>query len=279
VFQTRRVLIWGKTYPELSWKSRETVCTGGCTEDGTPIRLYPVNLRYLQNHQQYGLYDWIEIPLERDKADPRPESHKVDAARLKVIRRVGPQNGWAERRTVVFANRSWHYACVEDLKGRQQAGYHSLGIVPVGAVEDVRLVERPHAERVKHETKLAELRSTIDLFGVEQKALEFMPYRVHLRWRCQRLDGDRACPGHSAGVLDWGLMELMRRLGPLAAQQKMQELGDLQRYDLHLFVGNFFTHQRVFGIIALWYPLRSALAQTDLFTVPGVEGHRPAPCA
>jgi hypothetical protein len=57
--QKIRVLIWGKTYPELSTHYRETVCTGGVREDGSPIRLYPVPLRYLDTEKRYELYDWV----------------------------------------------------------------------------------------------------------------------------------------------------------------------------------------------------------------------------
>ena len=32
------VLIWGKTYPELSSRYVETVCTGALREDRTPVR-------------------------------------------------------------------------------------------------------------------------------------------------------------------------------------------------------------------------------------------------
>ena len=39
VREEKKILIWGKTYPELSTKDLETVCTGGVTEDGRPIRL------------------------------------------------------------------------------------------------------------------------------------------------------------------------------------------------------------------------------------------------
>jgi hypothetical protein len=266
MFHTKRVLIWGKTYPELSWSRKETVCTGGCTEDGRPIRLYPVKLRYLARHQQYGLYEWIEVPVERNRKDPRPESHRVNDQQLRVLERVGTDHGWRERASTVFADRSWHYGCVEDLKARQRNGLHSLGLVAVGAVKDVRLVERSDDHRKKHEAKLAELRSTLDLFsGIRQKDLEFIPYRVVLRWRCERLDGPDRCPGHSAAILDWGLMELARKRGPEAARQKMEELADLDRYDLRLFMGNFFRRQYVFGVIGLWYPLRRELQQTELF--------------
>lgn len=36
-----RVLIWTKTYPELSTRYIETVCTAGVLEDGSPVRPVP----------------------------------------------------------------------------------------------------------------------------------------------------------------------------------------------------------------------------------------------
>jgi hypothetical protein len=51
------------------------------------------------------------------------------------------------------------------------------------------------------------------------------------------------CPGHSAGGLDWGLMELGRKRGWEAARQEMEELADLRRYDLWLFMGNCLGQQ------------------------------------
>jgi hypothetical protein len=68
-FETIRVLIWGKTYPEISKKYVETVCTGRVREDGSPIRRYPVPLRYLDGSKQYSLYDWIEVPVEKSHSD------------------------------------------------------------------------------------------------------------------------------------------------------------------------------------------------------------------
>ena len=38
MWQRRRILIWGKTRPELSKKYREIVCTGGVFEDTKKTR-------------------------------------------------------------------------------------------------------------------------------------------------------------------------------------------------------------------------------------------------
>jgi len=81
-FTTERVLIWGKNYPKLSKRYAETVSTAGVRENGTPIRLYPVPLRYLGSDSQYRLYDWVDLPickshLERSlrPSHPRASGH------------------------------------------------------------------------------------------------------------------------------------------------------------------------------------------------------------
>jgi len=80
-YERAQVLILAKTYPELSRKYAETVCTAGIRDNGRPIRLYPVPLRYLTEEAQYRLYDWIEVLIRKSSRDPRPESYSIDAAR------------------------------------------------------------------------------------------------------------------------------------------------------------------------------------------------------
>jgi hypothetical protein len=269
--QAQRILIWGKTYPELSERHRETVCTGGCFEDGTPVRIYPVPLRYLPEFNQYRLYDWIEVPVGPSTRDRRPESHKVLAPdRLKVVSHLDSDDGWLERRRVIFANRDWHYECLEDLKARQRREGTSMGLVKVGEVSRVWLEERGAEERRHHAEKLARLRAKLDLFDTAPaKHLAFFPFKVRIEWRCERRSGPRACPGHTAAVMDWGLGELGRREGGQVALARMQELANVDKYDLRLYMGNFKAHPRNFGVVGLWYPLirhvqRNAYVQESL---------------
>ena len=53
-----RVFIIAKTYPELSSKYGETVCTAGVDEAGNPLRLYPIPFRYLSGPQRFKRYQW-----------------------------------------------------------------------------------------------------------------------------------------------------------------------------------------------------------------------------
>jgi hypothetical protein len=68
-----KILIWERP-TELSSRHVETVCTGGCLEDGRPNRLYPVDLCYLERHKQYSLYDWIEVPIAKYSGGLQPIS-------------------------------------------------------------------------------------------------------------------------------------------------------------------------------------------------------------
>lgn len=64
--KTERILVTVKTYPTLSKKYGETVCTAGIREDGSWIRLYPVPFRRLNEEEQYHKYDWIEARVKKN---------------------------------------------------------------------------------------------------------------------------------------------------------------------------------------------------------------------
>ena len=51
--QTTRVLITVLTYPHPSTRWDELVCTGGVSEEGEWIRLYPIDYRYRPREQQF----------------------------------------------------------------------------------------------------------------------------------------------------------------------------------------------------------------------------------
>jgi hypothetical protein len=59
-----RVLITVKTYPTLSEKYDELVCTAGFREDGSWIRIYPIPFRKLDYQNQYHKWQWINILLK-----------------------------------------------------------------------------------------------------------------------------------------------------------------------------------------------------------------------
>jgi hypothetical protein len=254
-YQRIKVLIWGKTYPELSKRYTETVCTGGCLEDGRPIRLYPVPLRYLGSNQQYKLYDWVEVPVEKNPKDPRKESFKVRSDDIRLVGSIDTDaNAWRARRAVVFRDTSWHFESLEDLQVLERRGEKSIGVVTPGEILGVRTVARTAADRREYDEKMAEIQDQTDIFRPEYKELEFLPYEIHLRWRCTRLCSVCRKSPHDMKVLDWGLLQLARKSGWESACRKLEEISNPKTHEFRLFMGNFHRHPKNFGILGLWYP-------------------------
>lgn len=79
-----RILITVKTYPTLSAKYGELVCTAGLREDGSWIRIYPVPFRQLEAYQKFQKYSFIEAEVIRNTRDARPESHKISTDTLNL---------------------------------------------------------------------------------------------------------------------------------------------------------------------------------------------------
>src|ERR1043166_787300 len=98
-----RVLITVKTYPTLSRKYGETVCTAGIRPDGSWVRIYPVPFRRLEDEEQYRKFDWIDSELIRSKTDSRPETrHPADVHQLIPVGHVGTDDEWNERRRLLL---------------------------------------------------------------------------------------------------------------------------------------------------------------------------------
>ncbi len=99
-----KVLIAVKTYPTLSTKYDELVCTAGFLEDGSWVRIYPIPFRKLDYDKRYSKYDWVEIDLVKNGLDFRPESQKpksIETA-FNVVGHINTDNSWNERKNIVL---------------------------------------------------------------------------------------------------------------------------------------------------------------------------------
>jgi hypothetical protein len=263
--EERNIFVWGKTYPELSKKYIETVCTAGVLEDGTPVRLYPISYRYLS--EQFKLYQWISARIKKNKSDFRPESYKIDADSIRPGPFVPPTpDEWGKRAAILFKNPCWLFESVEALVAAQRACQTSIGVVTPRVITKIEVVNRGEDEEKSFQQKLQELkriqearRRQIDMFEnaipPEMKRLEFVGARLQISWSCYGAN----CSGHRMQVLDWGVCELQRRNGNDAAVQKLQDVCDLGAHALRLFLGNLYLHPASFVIVGLWYPKRANL--------------------
>lgn len=97
-----KVLITVKTYPTLSAKYDELVCTAGFREDGSWIRIYPIPFRKKAYNEQYKKYDWIELDLVKNTSDFRPESFRPRSldTEIRIVGHIETKNNWEERKKI-----------------------------------------------------------------------------------------------------------------------------------------------------------------------------------
>ena len=262
-YDTKRILIWGKTYPELSDKYGETVCTAGCLEDGSPVRIYPIPFRLMDGYGQYSLYQWITAPIRPSPDDPRPESYKINVDKIDPGEKIDTDPGWMKRRQVIEKDSSWHFDSVEDLQAAQQQTGQSLGMVPVGEVSRVYIQKRSDEKEKEHYKELRAKRAQNNLFQDESPPhLQFQKHRIRVEWKCGTLgDIHPDCDGHDMTILDWGLAELARKKDPKKAKRKMETLSDVNTHELKFFLGNMLAYPKSFTIVGLWYPKREDLQE------------------
>jgi len=134
-----KVLIPVKTYPIPSSKYDELVCTAGVREDGSFIRLYPINFRSLPYSRQYEKYQWIEVLACKHKGhDARKESYRPNCDSIKILGKPIPTNrgDWSERAKYALAQAS---SSMEELNNQQARDRTSLGVFLPKKVHDLIL--------------------------------------------------------------------------------------------------------------------------------------------
>ncbi|MEO1742125.1 MAG: hypothetical protein AAFR99_10000, partial [Cyanobacteria bacterium J06629_9] len=123
----RNILVLVKTYPSISQKYRETVCTAGLLLDDelkplSWIRVYPVRFRNLTNDARFKKWTIISADIERNDKDHRHESYRINDASISIIERIEPKKSWKRRRDLVFPMKS---GCTSEIRERGK----SIGLV------------------------------------------------------------------------------------------------------------------------------------------------------
>ena len=141
-----RVLITVKTYPTISTKYEELVCTAGFLPDGSWIRIYPVQFRKKDYAQQYSKYQCIEMDLVKNTEDFRPESYRPVShdTEISILGSIGADGGsWDERRKLVMKK---VYTNLADLiaEAKDKSKMTSLAVFKPTEVKDLKIkaVER-----------------------------------------------------------------------------------------------------------------------------------------
>lgn len=257
-YQKKKIFVLVKTYPNLSSKYGELVCTAGVTEDGEWVRLYPVDYRYRPYGEWFDKYQWIEAAITRHTEDPRKESYRPDIGTLSLLEKVDTQDNWFKRKEMFLPLLN---SSVEQLV-EQVDDEVSLGIIQPKKITNFVIEEGKRDWSPKEKSILAQE----NLFGPKKKPLDKIPYKFSYKFQCD----NEECKGHKMMIEDWEIFQLYRNCLARAsgnekeALKKVQQkyLGFAQNNDVYLILGTTRKHHRFrrFLIIGVCYPKKEALS-------------------
>ena len=256
------ILIIVKTYPEISAKYTETVCTGGILKETKQlIRIYPIRYRYLDGANQFNKYQWISARLDNPFADTRPESHTIVESSIVLKDEIGTAANWNERKKWVL-NDNNVFSSVEELKTSQQKFRTSLGLVRPKKIMGCKIKNKSATEIQQAEKKKESILRQGDFFE-EKKDLETLPIKIALEFECD----DPKCSGHKMSILDWEFGQLYRKVKNTKDWKK--KISDKvsticgPNKDTYLILGNMANYQHIFCILGFFYPTKEK--QLSLF--------------
>ncbi|NJN61761.1 MAG: hypothetical protein HC795_09735 [Coleofasciculaceae cyanobacterium RL_1_1] len=262
----RQILIVTKTYPSISQKYRETVCTAGILLDKNQqpqqwIRIYPIRFRYLETDNKYKRWSIIEADIERNPKDHRKESFRIDDTSIDVICTIGTQNNWADRKKLVLP---LQFRSIDEMQELDA----SVGIIKPATIHHYF----DEATEREWSPKQQAVLDQEDLFD-ESFPLDKIPYKFGYRFTDE--DGKT----HKYSISDWEIAQLYRNCvkrsqanteagreqDALQQVRKKLETDFLQNKDLYFVVGNLKNRPKTFMTIGLFYPPKSDSQQLDLF--------------
>lgn len=269
-----KVLIAVKTYPTLSSKYDELVCTAGFLKDGSWIRIYPIPFRKLEYDNQYSKYDWIEIDLERNKSDFRLESHKpvsIDKD-FRKIDHIGTEDCWRLRKEIVLKN---VYTNMSDLiaDAKNPEKYTSLAVFKP---TEILSFEIEKIERDWNPEKLAQLKAKaqqLNLFENSENPFEVvkkLPYKFSYKFTSEdEKERTLMIEDWEIGQLYWNCLKRHEGDEVKACNNVKKKYFDnfAKTKDLYLFLGTTRLHHLIapnpFVIIGTFHPKK--VYQTSLF--------------
>jgi hypothetical protein len=260
----RKILIATKTYPSISTKYKETVCTAGILldDDEKPlqwIRIYPIRFRELDFDKRYKRWSIISAEIERNQKDFREESYRINDSSIEIIREIGTKNNWEERKSFVLP---FLFHSISDIQSQGK----SLGIIKPKSIEKYFFKKTEREWNLKQKA----VQDQGDLFEASVE-LEKIPYQFGYQFT------EANDVKHKYTISDWEISQLYRgcrnrsKVQTLEEKEKealskvRQKLEDefLSKKDLYFIVGNLKNHCKVFMIIGIFYPQKSNLNQQE----------------
>lgn len=259
-----RILITVKTYPVISSTYDELVCTAGVKEDGSWVRIYPVQYRQIDDYERkYQKWDWIEIDIIKNTSDHRIESFRpVDQDSIRIIKSMGKEQNWYERRQTIIENGTVYHD-LDELISLNKQGKLSLATFKPSNILDLEIKPDSREWDIKKLDHLEQKAKQQDLFSETSKIFNYvkkLPYKF-----CYKFSDSK---GRISTLMieDWEIGQLFwnalkkHKDESVAVQKVKDKYFDefTSRKDLYLFLGTTKEWDKrsnnPFIIIGVFYP-------------------------
>ncbi len=290
-----RILVSVMTYPSLSEKHFETVCTAGFREDGSWIRIFPIPYRMIcknNNKLRYHKWQWIEVDVEKRVQDNRPESYHIrNLDTLKIDPNIvgkGKEVDWNLRLRWVMKNKQIFKNMTEllDLTAQNTV---SLAVIKPSLVKRVIPCDLRNKDdgksMEKFANKLSKLKARyeadmlqMNFFEDKQDikdAFQFaekIPYKFSYEFITE--DGKT----RTLMIEDWEIGALYRNCiqkynnEEIAVQKVIEKYEKMMKQDIYLFLGTSYEwHKRKspdpYIIIGVFAPPKNRELDLELFPI------------
>ena len=253
-----RVLITVKTYPTISAKYDELVCTAGFREDGTWVRIYPVPFRKRAYTEQYKKYDWIELDLVKNKSDFRPESFRPATldTEINVVGHIDTARNWEERKKLCLGKIYYNLSeLIAEAKDKNIGT--SLAVFKPNEILDF------YAEPVDRDwsAKQKAILAQQNLFENKFEVVKKLPYKFKFRFKDnQEQVSNMMIEDWEAGQLFWRQLAKYEGNEQKAIEDVRKKYFDdfAKTKDLHFYLGttqkNHYVSHNPFMIIGTFHP-------------------------
>ncbi|MDD3405336.1 MAG: hypothetical protein PHH23_03610 [Paludibacteraceae bacterium] len=273
-----KILIAVKTYPTLSEKYDELVCTAGFREDGSWIRIYPIPYRKLQYTDRYEKWQWVELDVTRNTKDFRKESYRPTDIENEFIlgEKLDTKNNWAKRKQIVLQN--VRYNMNELIAEAQNKEFGtSLAILKPKEVKKfiwencTRKWDKKKLDAVianQAQGSLFDKIETEKIFKIAKK----VPYKFsYIFTTDDNIERTLMIEDWEVGMLYWNSLKLANGDEDIACQKVKEKYFDtfIQKCDLYFLLGTTKKFHNIapnpFIIIGTFYPPKEDKQQLFLF--------------
>jgi hypothetical protein len=184
----KKILILVKTYPNLSRKYGELVCTAGIDENGNWFRLHPIPFRIIHDYEKYKKYEYVDVEIEKNPKDRRPESYVVCGDDIRIVENsfISSRNGWYARKERVLNKCTVHNDMNELIKLAHENKI-SLAVFKPTNLLDIVCEDNLDTNVYNEKAKIIEERNKeMDLFTAKEeqifKPMPFLDYKFSYRF-------------------------------------------------------------------------------------------------